>query len=187
MAFSKRAIQIENFCRDEDQVIEHHHLITIFDQSYKPIYRYIFRHLGDRETSKELTSEVFKRLVMTCQKRPIVKPQVSPWLYRTANNLLIDHYRKSNHRNHLPLAEETVGDSMLPPEIVDKKISADYVRKALTLLTEEQRTVIILKYLEGKSNREIAEVLEKSVGAVKAMQHRALNSLRRMLSEVIEG
>lgn len=187
MTFSKRAVRIANISQDEEQVIDNHHLIRIFDQNYKPIYRFIFRHLGDRETSKELTSEVFKRLVMSCNRRAIYVPQVSPWLYRTANNLLIDHYRKANHRNHLPLKEEVAENTMLPPEIVDKKISAEHVRTALRFLTEEQRTVITLKYLEGKSNREVAEILEKSVGAVKAMQHRALNALRRILSEVLEG
>ncbi|MEJ2513371.1 MAG: RNA polymerase sigma factor, partial [Anaerolineales bacterium] len=112
---------------------------------------------------------------------------VSPWLYRTAQNLLIDHYRKQNHRNHLPLNEEVAEKSMLPPEIVDQKISETYIRKALKTLTPEQRTVIVLKYLEGKSNQEVAEIMHKSVGAIKSLQNRALNALRRMLSEVMEG
>lgn len=187
MVFSKRAVRIADLSNTTEQAIDNQDLIGIFDQFYQPVYRFIFRHLGDQETSKELSSEVFKRLVVTCQKKNMVKAQVSPWLYRTAQNLLIDHYRKQNHRNHLPLNEEVAEKSMLPPEIVDQKISETYIRKALKTLTPEQRTVIVLKYLEGKSNQEVAEIMHKSVGAIKSLQNRALNALRRMLSEVMEG
>lgn len=187
MAFSRRAVPVEKLSRSKEQTVDNQHLIGVFNQHYQSIYRFIYRHLGDQETSKELASEAFKRLVKTCKKKKILKAQALPWLYRTANNLLIDHYRRQNHRNHLPLREDLAEKSMLPPEIVDQKISETYIRKALKRLTAEQRTIIILKYLEGKSNQEIADILGKSVGAVKSMQHRALNALRRMLSEVMEG
>ena len=187
MAFSRRAVQVEKLSRSNEQAIDNQDLIGVFNQHFRSIYRFIYRHLGDQDTSKELTSEAFKRLVHTCRKKKIVKEQALPWLYRTAHNLLIDHYRKQNHRNHLPLREDLAEKSMLPPEIVDKKISETYIRKALKNLTAEQRTIIVLKYLEGKSNQEIADILGKSIGAVKSMQHRALNALRRMLSEVMEG
>jgi len=175
LVFSKRAVRIADLSNTTEQAIDNQDLIGIFDQFYQPVYRFIFRHLGDQETSKELSSEVFKRLVVTCQKKNMVKAQVSPWLYRTAQNLLID------------LNEEVAEKSMLPPEIVDQKISETYIRKALKTLTPEQRTVIVLKYLEGKSNQEVAEIMHKSVGAIKSLQNRALNALRRMLSEVMEG
>lgn len=187
MAFSRRAVQVEKLNRSKELTIDHQYLIGVFNQHYRSIYRFIYRHLGDQETSKELASETFKRLVHTCKKKKLVQAQALPWLYRTAHNLLIDHYRKQNHRNHLPLREDLAEKSMLPPDIVDKKISETYIRKALKHLTAEQRTIIVLKYLEGKSNQEIADILGKSVGAVKSMQHRALNALRRMLAEVMEG
>lgn len=187
MAFSKRAIGIAELNCSNEQTVDNQCLIGIFDQYYQPIYRFIYRHLGDRETSKELTSEVFKRLVITCQKKNIYKAQVSPWLYRTAHNLLIDHYRKQSHRNHLPLDEEMAEKSKLTPEIVDQRISETNIRKALKTLTPDQKTVIVLKFLEGKSNQEVSEIMNKSVGAIKSLQNRALNALRRMLSEGMEG
>ena len=123
----------------------------------------------------------------TSQTKKLYKAQISPWLYRTAHNLLIDYYRKQTHRNHLPLNDEIDGNSKLPPEIGDQKISEAYVRSALFSLTPEQRTVIVLKYLEGKSNHEVSEIMNKSVGAIKSLQHRALSALRRLLSDVMEG
>lgn len=187
MAFSRRVIHIENLSRITEETVDDQYLVGAFDQYYLSIYRFIYRHLVDKETSKELTSEVFQRLVKTSKKKKMNKSQVSPWLYRTAHNLLVDHYRKQSHRNHLPLDEKIAGKTKLPPEIVDQKISKAYVVEALESLTPEQRTVIILKYFEGKSNQEVSEIMNKSMGAIKSLQHRALGSLRRMLTEVMEG
>ena len=187
MAFTKRVAQVNEISGAPKTITDNRALVSIFDQYYRPIYRFVYRHLGDQETSKELASEVFKRLVVTCKKKPLYTAQISAWLYRTANNLLIDHYRKQTHRNHLALNEEVEEKSMKPPEIVDKLISETYVRQALKSLTNEQRTVIVLKYLEGKSNQEVAEIMNKSVGAVKSIQHRAINALRRILAEMMEG
>lgn len=187
MAFSKRAIQIDNLSIPAEQTVDDQYLVVVFNQYYISIYRFVYRHIGDKETSKELASEVFKRLVKNTQRKKMYRAQISPWLYRTAHNLLIDYYRKQRHRNHLSLEEEIAGNSKLPPEIVDQRISETYVRNALASLTPEQRTVIVLKYLEGKSNHEVSEIMNKSVGAIKSLQHRALSALRRLLSEVMEG
>jgi RNA polymerase sigma-70 factor (ECF subfamily) len=62
-----------------------------------------------------------------------------------------------------------------------EKISADQARSALWRLTPEQRQVILLRYFQGLGNEEIARVVDKPVGAVKALQHRALNALRRIM------
>ena len=96
-------IHIENLSRITEETVDDQYLVGAFDQYYLSIYRFIYRHLVDKETSKELTSEVFQRLVKTSKKKKMNKSQVSPWLYRTAHNLLVDHYRKQSHRNHLPL------------------------------------------------------------------------------------
>lgn len=72
---------------------------------------------------------------------------------------------------------------MKTPEIVENRLSAIEVREALQALTPEQRQVILLKYLEGMTNHEVAELMGKSVGAVKSLQHRALNALHKILTE----
>lgn len=158
-------------------------LIEIYDNNYQALYRYIYRQIGDVETSRELTSEVFSRLLQTVQDKQLQVQRVTPWLYCTAHNLVIDHYRSQQHRRHLPLRENLVESSMKTPEIVENRLSAIEVREALQALTPEQRQVILLKYLEGMTNHEVAELMGKSVGAVKSLQHRALNALHKILTE----
>ena len=67
-------------------------------------------------------------------------------------------------------------------EQVAERVEQGNVRRALAMLTPEQRQVIVLKFLEEWENEEIAQVLGKPVGAIKALQHRALNTLRRLLA-----
>ena len=73
-------------------------LAEIYDRYHQTIYRYIFRQVGDMETSSELTAEVFQRLIKAVQGELIPDQYVAPWLYRTSYNLVIDHYRRQKHR-----------------------------------------------------------------------------------------
>jgi RNA polymerase sigma-70 factor (ECF subfamily) len=103
------------------------------------------------------------------------------WLYRVAHNLVIDHARRQVHRDHDPLDEELVSTEEDLETEVDGAIQRERAAAALQRLTPMQRAVIILKYLEGYANKEIAAMLDLSVGAVKALQHRGLASMRRHL------
>lgn len=82
----------------------------------------------------------------------------------------------------LELDDEIAGGDHHRPEIqAEANLERETVRRALHLLTAEQRQVITLKFLEGWENHEIAAAVQKPIGAVKALQHRALSSLRRLL------
>ena len=80
----------------------------------------------------------------------------------------------------IPLAAE---DDENPANQAETVFEQREIREYLWKLTEDQRQVIVLKYLEGLNNKEVADILEKPVGAVKSLQHRALNSLRRMFAK----
>lgn len=163
-------------------------LAEIFDHYHQPIYRYIFRQVGDMETSRELTNEVFQRLIKAVQGEPISDQHVAPWLYRTSHNLVIDHYRRQKHRQHLHIEETQIESDMDTEQEAELQLRMDVVRKLMQELTSDQKQVILLKFLEGLSNQEVAEVMDKSVGAVKSLQHRALTILRHRLSDLeMEG
>ena len=85
---------------------------------------------------------------------------------------------------HLPLDEASAlaaDEGADLAGVVDRRLQADCLAAALGHLTEDQRLVVLLKFMEGKSNGQIAHILSKSEGAVKALQHRALRSLRRTI------
>jgi RNA polymerase sigma-70 factor (ECF subfamily) len=157
-------------------------LTKIYDEFHIPIYRYIYRQVSDVETARDLTSEVFQRLLQSVRRGSGPNHQLSAWLYRTAHNLVIDFYRRQQHRQHQPLQEEMPNPSSSPAEIADQTISADNVRAALKELTSDQRQVILLKFMEEKTNQEAAEIMQKPLGAIKSLQHRALAAMQKLLA-----
>jgi RNA polymerase sigma-70 factor (ECF subfamily) len=157
---------------------------VIFDQHYPTIYRYCFYRLGDVKLAQDLTSEVFVRMV---EKLDTFKPSGRPllaWLYTIARNLIADDYRRNGKVTHLPLDEAlTSGTHANPVTQTEQGLLADCLQRVMEKLTEDQRRVILLKFVENESNSQVARALGKTSGAVKSLQHRALASLRRALEE----
>jgi RNA polymerase sigma factor (sigma-70 family) len=93
----------------------------------------------------------------------------------------VDHARRSVHREHLPLEAPIRSHRPDPSDEVHERLQAEWLAAALQRLAGPQRAVIILKFLEGMSNAQVASSLGMSVAAVKAHQHRGLKKLRQML------
>ncbi len=157
-------------------------LAAIYDDYHQPIYRYIYRQVGDVETARDLTAEVFQRFLQTMHQGGGPERHLAAWLYRTAHNIVVDYYRRQQHRRHLALEEDLADATQSTAESAERHLSATRVRAALQHLTPDQQQVVALKFLEGLSNQEVAAVLDKPVGAVKSLQHRALAALRRQLA-----
>lgn len=156
-------------------------LAAIYDEYRLPIYRYIYRQVSDVDTAQDLSSDVFHRLLQAVQRGNGPRQDTKAWLYRTAHNIVVDHYRRRQHRQHLPLFEEIVDDDVDLAATAEQHMNTENVLEALNQLTPDQRQVIALKFLSGLSNSEVAEVMEKPIGAVKSLQYRALAALQRQL------
>ena len=156
-------------------------LADIYDEYYPPIYRYISRQVEDMETARDLTAEVFNRFLSALESGQGPDKSISSWLYRAAHNIVVDHYRRRQFRDHLPLPEQLADGSADPALEVENRLNAGRVHEALQTLTPDQRQVITLKFLAGFSNAEVAEIMDKPIGAVKSLQHRGLASLQRQL------
>ncbi len=155
---------------------------AIYDTFHPKIYRYIYRQVGDVEVSRDLTAEVFRRFLQAIQNGNGPDQQLQAWLYRTAHNIVIDYYRRRQHRDHLQLTESLPAAESELEWVVDQNSLGRMVRHAIHALTPEQQQVITLKFLEGFSNGEVAEIMNKPIGAVKSLQHRALNALQHHLA-----
>jgi RNA polymerase sigma-70 factor (ECF subfamily) len=155
----------------------------IYDQCQPAIYRYIFYKVGDNATAEDLTSEVFVRLVeridrFTYRGRPLLA-----WLYTIARNLITDHHRRSQKVPQLELDKQIIVDTVDIEETIEDRQARRRVVAAISRLTEDQRQVILLRFIEGLDNTAVACALGKSINAVKALQHRGLASLRRILDQ----
>ena len=157
-------------------------LAAILDEYEPLIYRYVYRHVDDAATAEDITSDVFHRLLQALHLRRGPDTNLAAWLYRTAHNAIIDHYRRRQHRHHLPLDENLPAPDDDLADRLHGQLMKTRVKAALLELSSDQRQVIMLKYLQGLSNEQVAQVLDKPVGAVKSLQHRALEGLRRRLA-----
>jgi RNA polymerase sigma-70 factor (ECF subfamily) len=154
---------------------------TVFDQYYPVLYRYIYHHVRHVQSAEDLAADVFQRFLESIQKGKGPNRHLKAWLYRVAHNLVIDDSRRAVHRNHSQLDEEQLADEDEVSEQVQHLIQRQQAYSALDQLTEKQRQVITLKFIEGLTNREVARVLGMTVGTVKSLQHRGLASMQRHL------
>jgi RNA polymerase sigma-70 factor (ECF subfamily) len=157
---------------------------TVFDAYYKPLYRYIAHHIGHAGTAEDLTAEVFSRLLEEISRGRGPKRHLRAWLYRVAHNLAVDQLRRFEHRKDERLDEAMASSNPGVPAQAEAAILGEQARAALGELTPKQRDVIILKYLEGYGNDEVAHILGMSVGAVKSLRYRGLVAIRRHLVRV---
>jgi RNA polymerase sigma-70 factor (ECF subfamily) len=159
---------------------------AIYDEYHQPVYSYIYRRVGDVETARDLTAEVFRRFLQALHNGTGPSENLRAWLYRVAHNIVIDHYRRQQNQRHYRLEENWIGVEGDPGIMAEQHIQAEEVRVALSHLTPDQQQVVTLKFLEGMSNKEVAKITGKPIGAVKSLQHRALAALQRQLAPAEE-
>jgi RNA polymerase sigma-70 factor (ECF subfamily) len=139
------------------------------------IYRYIYFRVNAIPVAEDLTADVFMKAL---EGLPRYQDRAVPflgWLYRIAHARLVDYYRRSRQHEDIDALELGIVQDL------DAPLMAEHVRTALHTLTDEQQQVVILRFVEGRSLQETAELLGKTEGAIKTMQHRALQSLARAL------
>jgi len=155
----------------------------LYEAYLDAIYRYVYFRVSDVAEAEELTDDVFVRAWEALPDYEIQPGRFSPWLYRIAHNLVVDHYRRRT------LQEETqplfaVKES-LPSveEMVGKKQAVARAVNAVNRLSQLEQSVLLLRFVEQLPYREIAEIVGKSEGACRVIQYRALGTLRDLLEE----
>jgi RNA polymerase sigma-70 factor (ECF subfamily) len=155
----------------------------LYDQYAPLIYAYLYRRVHDAQLAEDLTSEAFVRVIQAIQSEQFWHTSFRGWLYRIAHNLVVDHYRKQPPAPMLALDERLVAVQGDPDSALAEKLSRQGLLAAISQLTPDQQQVLVLRFGQQLAAREVAEVMDKTVGAVEALQHRALAALRRILKE----
>ena len=156
-------------------------LSEIYDRYSMRIHNYIYRRVGNVQLAEDLAAEVFVRMLQAAQSDKFARTSLSAWLYRIAHNLIVDHFRSQSQRE-VQAWDERLGAAVDDPTVaIEAKLAQQGLRAALSHLTEQQQQVIVLRFGEGLSAPQIAEILDTSEGAVRALQHRALASMRRVM------
>jgi len=157
----------------------------LFERHLDAIYRYIYFRIGNEPEAEDLSVEVF---VKAWEAMPNFEPgsecSFYTWLYWIAHNLIIDFHRKKK-----PLSwtsEQLALEETRLPSVEDAahhRSNSDRLAHAIQQLNDVEQQVIILRFIEGLSHSEIAGVIDKSEGASRIIQHRALSNLRTILLE----
>ncbi len=153
----------------------------LYDRYQPQIYRFILIKVGHREEAEDLTHQVFLKSWQNIAGYNFQGFPFSSWLYSVARNQVIDYYRTKKTTFVL---EDVVGLKIENPhpDFVDKNLDIERLRKAILQLKGEQQDVIILRFVEDFSPREAALILDKTEGAVKLLQYRAIKNLKKIFN-----
>jgi RNA polymerase sigma-70 factor, ECF subfamily len=147
------------------------------------ILRFLYSRLNEQETAKDLTQEVFIRVIKGIHGLEYRgEKSFVGWLYTIANNVLIGHVRRS-HVAQTPLEDDAELVDPRGQEGVFAVFDRVALAQAIQTLTADQRQVLTLRFFADMTNAEIARLLRRSEGAVKALQHRALQSLQQVMAQ----
>jgi len=156
---------------------------VLYDRHVVRVYRHIYYMVGNAAEAEDLAAQAFLQAWEAIHRYQIRGAPFVSWLLRIAHNLGVSHLRSKRDSSELP---ETLVDHSRhgnPEEVLQRQVEADRVRQAIMRLRDEQRQVIMLRFVEDLEYREVAAIVGKSVAAVRVIQHRALNALRKQMRQ----
>lgn len=168
----------------------------LYDRHAPRIYRFIFLKTGNKNDAEDLTHEVFLAAWRTIETYTAQKHiPFTSWLYHIARNRVIDYYRKTKKNISL---DEILQGNTLPAELVGvthhhitnalhTKFEMQTIMNALGRLNDDQQNVLIMRYIEDLSPKEIGNAIGKTAGAVRLIQHRALKQLKTIVEKTHEN
>ena len=164
-------------------------LADIYDWYMPRVYRYVVARIGNSAEAEDLTEEVFLKMLGAIGGFRWREVPFSSWLFRIAHNSIATHYRRSAQRGGATseLSEDMADGRPDLATSVEERITMDEVRRAAQLLPDAQREVIALRFAVGLSIADTAKALGKREGNVKALQHKAVAKLQKMLIPNTDG
>jgi RNA polymerase sigma-70 factor, ECF subfamily len=155
----------------------------LYERYFDKVYGYLSFKLGSAADAEDLTEQVFLKALESLGGYKWTGVPFQAWLFRIAHNLMVDALRRKGRRpsqpldEALPVVDERRGVD--PEAALEESVTREGLIEAVSRLTELQRQVIAYKFAGGLANAEVAQLMGKSEGAVKALQHAALTSLQR--------
>ena len=153
---------------------------VLYEKYIEQIYNYIYFRTSNGKDAEDICSRVFIRALNHIEKYEDRGYPFSAWLYRIAHNLVVNWYRDRERSNEVSLSDQ------YPPPMVDgsveerieKEDETEALLRIIRDLPEDRKELLILKHVEGLTNDEIGKIMDRTEGAVKALYHRTLESLR---------
>ncbi len=154
----------------------------LYEGYFDKIYRYVAIRIGDRMEAEDITQQVFLNAIKAISSFRWRGIPFSAWLFRIAHNQVVDYLRRKAKRPAIPLDESLVASDYDPQLIAGQKLDIERLHSATGKLTPAQQEVISLRFAGELSIAQVARIMGRSEGAVKALQHSAIVALRKTLS-----
>ena len=162
-------------------------LETAFEQYAPILFKYALRLCHDANEADDVVGEAFSRLLLQLNAGKGPQDNLRSYLYQTAYHIIVDRAREQKHYTPFEVVSNQPKDESQPPELAEENRILGLIFVAIyKVLTDDQRHVIILRFLEGFDLKETAEIMEKEVNNIKVIQNRALGRLREALKDEIE-
>jgi RNA polymerase sigma-70 factor, ECF subfamily len=170
---------VERARQGDREALEELYLIH-FDR----IYSYLHMSVGNRHDAEDLTTQTFLKMLESIKSFRWQSAPFSAWLFRIAHNLAMDHFRATRRWQPEEEVPEPTGETESSAEAVAlQSIGRQGMLELIEDLSQEQKQVLTLKFVFNLPNAEVATILEKTEGAIKSLQHRALVSLQKQISQ----
>ncbi len=154
----------------------------LYEEYFDRIYRYVTLRIGDRMEAEDITQQVFLNAIKAISSFKWRGIPFSAWLFRIAHNQVVDYLRRKAKRATAPLDESLVAGDYDPQQIAELRLDIERLAAATGKLTPAQQEVISLRFAGELSVAQVAKIMGKSEGAVKALQHSAIVALRKSFS-----
>ncbi|MDD5135431.1 MAG: RNA polymerase sigma factor [Phycisphaerae bacterium] len=155
----------------------------IYDQYVEKIYRFVFLKVNSIDVAEDLCSEVFTRCWKTFTNGNRIE-NIQAFLYQIARNLVIDHYREKGKAQIVSTDSVPIVDAKQSfEEWINNKSDLETIKKALANINDDYQNIVIWHYIDDLSVAEIANMTERSEGAVRTCLSRALSDLRAQFEE----
>lgn len=155
---------------------------ALYDNYVDQVYRHVYYHVSNQIDAENITQEAFIKAWKAIDRYKRTGAPFVAWLMAIARNLIAEHYKSRRNFMSLEEAEANSNSAETNPEaMIEASLKRSYVRKAILKLKGEKQKVVLMHFIDGFTYSEIAKALNKSEGAVRVIQYRAINDLRRML------
>ena len=159
-------------------------LTEIYEHFYVNLFRYFYYRLGDQKLAEDLSSEVFLRMLKALPDFHLLNVPFKAWLYQIARFLVIDHVRKNHRHQEVELPEDIPSEHGHPEPTTEQKLLSQSLYSALDTLPEEQKDVLVMRFIVGLPIAEVAAAMHKSQDAIKGLQRRGIITLREKFEEL---
>jgi len=159
----------------------------LYEKYFDKIYRYVVLRIGNKTEAEDLAQQVFLNALRSISSFKWKGIPFSAWLFRISHNLVVDHLRKKTKHSTDSLDKSEVASNSNPQLEVERKLDIERLLLAARRLTGAQREVISLRFTSDLPIIEVAKIMGKSQGAIKALQHSAIVALRKTLTVTENG